>query len=323
MAPPTITILSAMSFPRSAAKPCTRRADAASGRMTRSMATLAGFGAILLWATLALFTTLSGAMPPLQLLAMCFTIGGGMGLVAGARRRGWRSWRQPWPVWALGVGGLFGYHLLYVLALRAAPPVQASLIAYLWPLLIVLLATRVTGERLRWHHLCGALLGLAGAALIVTGGRGIDVSADHAPGYAIAYVAAFFWAGYSVLSRRVASVPTDAVTGFCLATSGLSALAHLALEETVWPQGVEWLAVLGLGLGPVGLAFFLWDIGVKRGDLPVLGAASYAAPLLSTLVLIGTGQAEATWVVGAACLLITGGAALAAKDMFSKGPRSG
>ncbi|SDY46519.1 EamA domain-containing membrane protein RarD [Jannaschia faecimaris] len=278
------------------------------------MATLAGFGAVLLWATLALFTTLSGDVPPLQLLALCFALGGGMGLLAGWRRRGWRAWRQPWPVWALGVGGLFGYHLLYVLALRNAPPAQASLIAYLWPLLIVLLASVETG--LRAHHLAGALLGLVGAALIVTGGQGLTLSGQHVTGYAIAFLAAFFWAGYSVLSRRVAQVSTDAVTGFCLATALLSGLAHLALEETVTPQGTEWLAILGLGLGPVGLAFFLWDIGVKRGDLPVLGATSYAAPLLSTFVLVGAGQAHFTWVVGTACVLITGGACLAAKDLI-------
>jgi drug/metabolite transporter (DMT)-like permease len=282
--------------------------------MTRNTATLAGFGAVVLWATLALFTTLSGQVPPLQLLAMCFAIGGAMGLAAGWRRRGWRAWVQPWPVWALGVGGLFGYHLLYVLALRAAPPVQASLIAYLWPLLIVVLSSLGTG--LRAHHLIGAMLGLAGAALIVTGGQGVSLSSEHATGYVTALVAAVFWAGYSVLSRRVADVPTDAVTGFCLATSALSLVAHLMLERTVMPQGAEWLAILGLGLGPVGLAFFLWDIGVKRGDLPVLGAASYAAPLLSTFVLIGAGQATLTWVVGVACLLITGGACLAAKDLI-------
>jgi drug/metabolite transporter (DMT)-like permease len=282
--------------------------------MTRNMATLAGFGAVVLWATLALFTTLSGAVPPLQLLAMSFAIGGTLGLIAGARRRGWRSWRQPWPVWALGVGGLFGYHLLYVLALRWAPAVQASLIAYLWPLMIVLLASLGTG--LRAHHLIGALIGLAGAALIVTGGQGIALSGEYAIGYATALVAAVFWAGYSVLSRRFAQVPTDAVTGFCLATAALATVAHLALEQTVWPSGTEWMAVVGLGTGPVGLAFFLWDIGVKRGELPVLGAASYAAPLLSTIVLIVAGQAEATWLIGLASVLITGGAILAARDML-------
>ena len=287
--------------------------------MTRDKATLAGFGAVVLWATLALFTTLSGAVPPLQLLAMCFAVGGALGAVVGWRRRGWRAWRQPWPVWALGVGGLFGYHLLYVLALRGAPPVQASLVAYLWPLLIVLLSAPGTG--LRWHHLTGALLGLAGAAVLVTGGRWVAFPADYAAGYLTAFVAAFVWAGYSVLSRRVAQVPTDAVTGFCLASAALSLLGHLVLERTVVPAGGEWLAILGLGLGPVGAAFFLWDIGVKRGDLPVLGAASYGAPLLSTLVMIGAGQARATPAIAAGCLLVTAGAALAAKDMIRRRAR--
>ncbi|PWJ22160.1 DMT family transporter [Jannaschia seohaensis] len=281
--------------------------------MSRPFATLLGFGAVLLWALLALFTAATGDVPPLQLLAMCFAIGGISGLLAGLPRRGWRAWAQPWPAWALGVGGLFGYHLLYVLALRNAEPVEAGLIAYLWPLLIVLMAS---GRALKAHHLAGALMGLAGAALIVTGGVGIEIAAEDVAGYAFAGAAALVWSSYSVLSRRFATVPTDAVTGFCLVTALLSGLAHLALETTAMPGGTEWLAILGLGLGPVGLAFFLWDIGVKHGDLPVLGAASYAAPLLSTLVLIAAGQAEPGWPVALACLLITGGAVLAAKDML-------
>ena len=280
------------------------------------LATLLGFGAVLLWALLALLTAMASAVPPLQLLAICFAIGGGAGLVAGLGRGGWRAWRQPWPVWALGVGGLFGYHLLYVLALRNAAPVEASLIAYLWPLLIVLLAS---GRALRAHHLGGALMGLAGAALIVTDGQGLAVSRADLPGYLLAGAAALVWAGYSVLSRRFAGVPTDAVTGFCLATALCAGVAHLMLEETAAPDASAWAALVGLGLGPVGLAFFLWDIGVKRGDLAVLGAASYMAPLLSTLILIAAGRAEPGWPVLAACLLITGGAALAAKDMIGKG----
>ena len=78
----------------------------------------------------------------------------------------------------------------------------------------------------------------------------------------------------------------------------------------------QWLAVLGLGLMPVGAAFYAWDVGVKRGNIQVLGAASYASPLLSTLVLIAAGFAEPSWRILAACLLITAGAILAAKSML-------
>ena len=276
--------------------------------MSRDAATLTGFGAVLLWATLAWLTALSGNVPPLQLLAMCFAIGGTLGLARGVPRG------VPWGAWALGVGGLFGYHLLYVLALRAAPPVEASLVAYLWPLLIVLMSAAVA--RLRWFHVAGAALGFLGAALIVSGGRGLSFAPSA--GHAIALAAAFAWAGYSVLSRRYAAVPSTAVTGFCLGAAALSGAAHLALETSVLPRGPEWLAIAGLGLGPVGAAFFLWDVGMKRGDVAVLGAASYAAPLLSTLLLVAVGRAAPTWALAAACALITAGAVLAAKDMIGR-----
>ncbi|MEO1598978.1 MAG: EamA family transporter [Pseudomonadota bacterium] len=289
--------------------------------MSRPFATLVGFGAVLLWALLALLTAASGAVPPFQLAALCFAIGGTAGALTWTARPGaWRALRQPWQVWALGIGGLFGYHFVYFSALRAAPAVEASLIAFLWPLLIVVFSALAPGERLRPHHIAGALLGFAGAALIVTKGESLSLEPAYAGGYALALVAALIWSSYSVLSRRFAEVPTDAVTGFCLVTAVLASLCHLALETTVWPATLtEWLAVVGLGLGPVGLAFYVWDIGVKRGDIQVLGAASYGAPLLSTLVLVALGFAPLTWTIAAACLLITLGAVVAARDLLRGG----
>ena len=288
--------------------------------MDRRTATLVGLTAVVMWSTLAVFTAASGPVPPFLMNALCFGLSGILGLaVVGVRSGGLAVLRQPWPVWLLGVGGLFGYHFFYFTALKAAPPVEAGLICYLWPLLIVALSALLPGERLRLHHVVGCLLGLAGAALIVTRGGGVGFSLEPAPGYLAALVAAFIWAGYSVLSRRFSDVSSDAVFGFCLATAALSALCHLLFEETVWPaDATEWLAVLALGLLPVGLAFFTWDIGMKRGDIQVLGAASYAAPLLSTLFLIAFGFSAFTFAVGAACLLISGGGLIAAKDMLRR-----
>ena len=288
--------------------------------MTRTAATLIGFTAVLMWALLALFTAASGKVPPFQLLALTMGLGGLIGVVSWLWRPGAaRALAQPWPVWLLGVGGLFGYHFFYYTALRNAPPVEAGLIAYLWPLLIVVFSALLPGERLRWFHIAGSLLGLFGTALIVTGGRGLSFNADYSTGYLAAGVCALTWSTYSVVSRRFASVPTDAVAGFCLAGAALSTLCHLLFEQTVWPaDAAEWLAVAGLGLMPVGAAFYVWDIGVKKGDIQVLGAAAYAAPLLSTLILIAFGFGQGTWPVVVACLAITGGAILAAKDMLKR-----
>jgi drug/metabolite transporter (DMT)-like permease len=223
-------------------------------------------------------------------------------------------------VWVIGIAGLFGYHFFYFTALRNAPAVDASLIAYLWPLLIVVGSALMPGERLGWHHVAGTLLGLAGTILIVTKGGSVSFDARYAFGYGAAGACALVWTAYSLLSRRFQEVPTSVVTWFCAATALLSLACHLLLEETVWPANAgEWLAVAGLGLLPVGAAFYTWDHGVKHGNIQVLGACSYAAPLLSTLILIAAGRAEATPSILAACLLITGGAALAAKTMLFGG----
>lgn len=288
--------------------------------MTRRASTIIGFTAILMWALLALFTAASGLVPPFQLTALSFAIGGLAGAMSWFLRGGDKSvFRQSLAVWLLGVTSLFGYHFLYFTALRSAPAAEASLIAYLWPLLIVVFSGFLPGETLRTHHVLGALIGFLGAALIITNGGSLQIKTDYVPGYLAAIACALIWSAYSVLSRRFGQVPTDIVTGFCLATAVLSAICHLALEETVWPSDLlQWLAVLGLGLGPVGLAFFAWDHGVKHGDIQVLGASSYAAPLLSTLLLIVAGFQRANWIIAVACALITAGAVLAAKDLLFK-----
>jgi drug/metabolite transporter (DMT)-like permease len=226
-----------------------------------------------------------------------------------------KALRQPPVAWIVGVGGLFGYHALYFLALRFAPPAEAGLLNYLWPLLIVLFSSLLPGERLAAHHIIGAVLGLAGTVLLFAGNTG-SFTSGQIPGLIAAFIAAFVWATYSVLSRRLKSVPTDAVAGFCAVTALLAALVHTLAEKTVWPEtSLQWAAIVALGVGPVGAAFYAWDIGMKRGDIRVLGAASYATPLLSTTFLILAGFAKASANLALAAVLIAGGGLIAAKDM--------
>lgn len=279
--------------------------------MSRRVATLLGFGAVLLWALLALFTVATQPVPPFQLNALTFAVAAlaGLGWCA-ARGRLEVLLRVPRWVVAFGTLGLFGYHALYFSALRLAPPAEASLIAYLWPLFVVLFSGLLPRETLRPGHLVGVVMGLAGAAVVMSGGAGFG--RGYLPGYGLAFLCALTWSLYSVGSRRLAKVPTEAVTLFCIATALLSVPLHLVLEETAWPAAAAgWLAIAGLGLGPVGLAFFLWDVGVKRGDIRLLGTASYAAPVLSTLILVATGFTPASPRIVVSVLLITGGALVA------------
>jgi len=288
------------------------------------VATFIGGTAVLMWGLLALFTTLTGDVPPFLLAALAFGTATILVVLKWIIRREniIGHLRQPIGAWLLGVSGLFGYHFFYFMALRNAPPVEAGLIAYMWPLLIVLFSALLPGERLRAWHVIGAITGFIGAALLVTGGNGLaGFKSQFTLGYSMAVACALTWSCYSVMNRRFARVPTDTVGGFCAATAVLAGLCHLAFETTVLPQtSGQWLAVLGLGLLPVGAAFFTWDYGTKHGHIQVLGAFAYAAPLISTLILILAGRGEANWVTGIACLMIVGGAVIASKDLFLRKP---
>jgi drug/metabolite transporter (DMT)-like permease len=286
--------------------------------MTPRTATLIGLTAILMWSLLAVMTVATGKIPAFQLLGMTFAIGAATcALTWIGRADPFKALRQPLIAWVVGVGGLFGYHALYFLALRFAPPAEAGLLNYLWPLLIVLFSSLLPGERLALHHIIGATLGLFGTVLLFAGNASFE--ANQVPGLLAAFVAAFVWATYSVLSRRLKSVPTDAVAGFCAVTALLAALVHGLVETTVWPDtALQWAAIAALGIGPVGAAFYAWDIGMKRGDIRVLGAASYATPLLSTAFLIFAGYAKASANIALAAVLIAGGGLIAAKDMIAK-----
>jgi len=257
--------------------------------------------AIALWSTLASLGVALAHVPPFLLTCLALVIGSvpSWPLV--------RQWRVPPATLALGIYGIFGFHFLLFLALRHAPPVEANLVNYLWPLLIVVLAPLVLREaRFRALHVLAAAVGFAGAALAILGGR--EVAGGLSWGYAAALGSAFVWATYSLLTRRVAHFPTAAIGLFGLVSGALALACHAWLEAPTALGGRDVLLIAAVGLGPLGAAFYLWDAALKRGDASRIGIVSYLAPLASTLLLVLTTQRALTGWIAAAAALIVGAA---------------
>ena len=272
---------------------------------------LLALGAIALWGTLAALGVALAHLPPFLLTGLALCVGGLLALPLS--RFEVSRWRVPLPTLALGVGGLFGFHFLLFMALRLAPPVQANLINYLWPLFMVLLSPwLLPGMRLQAVHIAAALLGFAGAALVILGdpaGAG-QQAGGWSWGYLLALLSALVWASYSLLTRRVPHFPTAAIGGFALLSGLLSLLCHALLEPAVALTGRDMLLIGALGLGPMGAAFFLWDMALKRGDTRQIGILSYLTPLASTGMLVLVGDRAFTWNIGLAALMIVGAALL-------------
>jgi len=279
-------------------------------------ASILGAGAILLWATLASLTALRGSIPAFETTAIVFAIGGSVVLLAAALRGRLALVRPTLASLALGVAGLFGYHALYFAALKLAPPAEASLIASLWALFTVLFSGLLPGHRLSLRHIAGALLGLAAATVLVWDRLGAANGAGSTAtlGFVLAFACALVWSSYSVASRLFAEVPSESIAVACLATAALAFLCSRVFETWTPPDAVSWLALVGLGLGPVGAAFLLWDIGMKRGNVPLLGVLSYASPILSTVLLVALGLAEARWSLAIACGLMVLAAVIATRS---------
>ena len=271
-------------------------------------------GAIALWATLASLGVALRHVPPFLLTGLALLIGS---------MPSWpllRQWRVSAPTLALGIGGLFGYHLLLFVALRHAPAVEANLVNYLWPLLIVVLApVLLPGMRLRPSHAIAALAGFGGAAIAILG-SGTSAGGGWFWGYLPALASAFIWAGYSLLTRRVPAFPTAAIGLFGLVSGLLSLLCHWALEPSVRLDPRDWTLVVAMGLGPLGAAFFLWDRALKRGDPRQIGILSYLTPLASTLLLMLVSGRAWSWSIAAAALLIIGAAVAGTSSWTRKSP---
>ena len=280
-------------------------------------ANLLALAAIALWALLAWLGIALAHVPPFLLT--------GVGLLVGsliALPLSWKngkldlsSWKMLWPHLLLGIYGLFGFHFLLFIALRHAPPVQANLVNYLWPLGMVVLAPLfLPSAKLTVMHLLAACMGFAGACIAILGSHADGASALFAWGYLPAAGSAFIWASYSLLSKRLAlqgkSFATSAIGMFGLASGLLSLLCHAFLESRVSLSSQDVMLLIALGLGPLGAAFYLWDAALKRGDAQQIGILSYITPLASTaLLLLVTGQ-PLSWSIALAAALIVGAAAL-------------
>lgn len=266
---------------------------------------LLALGAIVLWANLAMLGVRLAHLPPFWLTGVALLMGSVVALPLS--RFDLSQFRVPAGTLALGVYGLFGFHFLLFIALRHAPPVQANLVNYLWPLGMVAMAPLfLPGVKLTLRHMLAALLGFAGAALAISGGQALQ--GGLAWGYLPALGSAFVWASYSLLTQRVPPFPTAAIGLFALVSGLLSLLCHALLEAPVTPQADDWPWLVLMGLGPLGAAFFLWDAALKRGDARQIGLLSFLTPLLSTLLLLWHRGEALSPAIGLAAALIVGAA---------------
>ncbi len=270
------------------------------------MPNTAGVTAILMWGMLAVFSLQTKAIPPFQLLFICFSISFLIMMVL-RLCRGQKLLTPPSLTviqWLVHTGCLFGFHFCYFMAIRFAPAIEVSLIGYLWPLL---LGIYVAPQGLRLYALCGGLLGFLGSVYLVMAGATLQIEAEFIFGYLLALLCALIWSGYSWFLSRSHSEVED-IGWVSLVVALLALAAHVIAETSVYTfTPLQWVNAVLLGLGPIGGAFYLWDTAMKKGNQSLLASISFATPVISALALYLFGlSALSSAVITAVCLILAG-----------------
>ncbi len=277
--------------------------------MARMLYTISGTGAVVLWGLLALLSVRTQSFGAFQLLTVCFSWAFLIMLLSRWLRKQpiLKPPRMPIKSWLTHFTGLFGFHLCYFFAIRFAPAIEVSLIAYLWPLL---LGVFVAQPGARISACVAGLIGFCGSAYLISNDNGMSIRGEYIVGYGLALACAFIWSGYSWMLTRL-NGGSDDIGWAALLVAIAAYLAHLILEPNVWDFTLsEWLFAMLLGLGPVGGAFFMWDAGMKRGNRSLLAALSFTTPVISTLALFFAGLTALNHAVVVALVLIISAALL-------------
>lgn len=285
-----------------------------------SIGVAAAFAAVALWSTNALVARFALAeIGVVQVLALQF--GGAAATLAAlraARSVGANGSGEtlPWssPGWldllggvAVGVVGLTGTISLQYLAFATAPIVEANVVAYGWPLFAALWAAVAHPTKQTLAGVPLAAVGFAGVALILGSGGGFAGSGGGA-GYVAALASAVCMTFFTVASGR-SRVTADAslLVATVLGAVFTVALCVAGLAPWAWSTAGPgaWAASVYAGVGPMAGGFLLWGLAMSGDGAERLAPLGYATPLLSTALLLLSGETlSPVALLGAALVLV-------------------
>lgn len=168
-----------------------------------------------------------------------------------------------------------------------AQTMEVGMVNYLWPSLTILFAVLFNGVRTRWWLYPGLLVAFGGIIVILSGDKGFSLTefvarfAENPVSYLLALVAAVTWAGYSSMTRAWGNRINPSTIIFAVDTLVFLVLWLLDIGSQPVAASAHGLMSVIFGGIAVGMAYVVWTLGMSKGNITVLAAASYFTPVLS------------------------------------------
>lgn len=272
-------------------------------------ATLFGLGALAMWAVEPLLISSVNDLPIFELLTIIFA---SSFLITSVRITYNKKWglvlKQPVFIWLMGFAGICLSDFAYIYGSQHAPIAHVDLIDYIWPCLGIFFTSLLPSEKLKPQHLVGGLLGFTGIYFLI--GPEINehgISSSYMLGYLLAVVGAIFWGGYIAFTRYHYHLPTEMVGMYCGLGAVVSLILHLNFETFVMPTAQQGSMAILTGITGAGIAYQLWDYGVKHGAVYLLNILTYLARIFAMCLLVLVGIEPFSWGLVMACSLTTVG----------------
>ena len=269
--------------------------------------------AVVIWSTLAAVAkSLLTVIPTFEALFLSSLIASVFLLVQQGIRGGLRvfrayDWRGYLAMAGLGFVGLFVYSGLYFYGLTQLTSQEACLLNYLWPMMIVLFAALLLGERITLRTAVALLLSFSGVVVLTLGGEG-SAEGNGLLGTVACLLAALCYGLFCVLNKRrnidqtVMMILAWGVTAVC------SLPVTLLTEEWVTPMWTQWIGLLWLGVFIDAVGYLWWAMALQEvRDAATVANLAYAVPLLSLVVSAITLGEEMSGAAVGALVLIMGG----------------
>ncbi|MDU4962006.1 MAG: aromatic amino acid DMT transporter YddG [Sporomusaceae bacterium] len=257
----------------------------------RNNATSIGLIAIILWSTMVGFIhRISDLLGPLGGIAMIYSCASALLLVSlGVPKI------KTFPRNYLLFGGVLfvAYEMSFALAIgyaaNGAQAIEVNIINYLWPSLTIVFAIIFNNQKANLLIIPGLSLSLLGVCWVLGGEKGLDLPvmisnvSSNPVSYVLAFLGAFFWAGYCTVTTKLARGENGAALFFLLTAAALwvkffvsgGVIANVSMGAIVY--------VL-LAAGAVGFGCACWNFGIVYGNVSILASTSYFTPILSSLL---------------------------------------
>lgn len=184
-----------------------------------------------------------------------------------------------------GFFGIFLYYLLTFASLSLIPAQESSIVNYLWPIMVLILATLILKERMSIKKILAIIISFVGVWVVVSKGNLFNLNFSNSYGVLFAFLGAISYGLFSVLGKKQNYEKITSMFFYYLFSFILILIIAPFFTNIKFPTLMEFMGLLWLGIFTSGIAYVLWFLALKYGETTKMSNLIYLTPFVSLIYI--------------------------------------